>query len=174
MWVVPSRLLRSTACVFTFAALTGTHGAGSLIGYERAGVPPPDDVMRLTELTVELDAPDTVELGRPVQITLRVRNDGGAPAALELTGRPIAFDLIVTRSNGTVVWRRLRGEIVSMVLQVAILQPNESLEFAHTWDQRDDTGRVVRAGSYLVRGELPGPDGTLASEPRRIVISGTA
>lgn len=124
-------------------------------------------------MTIELDVPDTVDLGRPVPITLRVRNEGGAPAALELTGRPIAFDLTVTRSDGTEVWRRLRGEIVSMVLQVAILQPNEALEFAHTWDQRDDAGRPVRAGSYLVRGELPGPDGTRASEPRRLIIAGT-
>jgi hypothetical protein len=123
-------------------------------------------------VTVELDVPDTVELGRPVQITLRVRNDGGAPAQLELTGRPIAFDLIVMRTDGTELWRRLRGEIVSMALQIAILEPNEALEFAHTWDQRDDTGRMVRAGSYLVRGELPGPDGTLASEPRRILVIG--
>jgi hypothetical protein len=122
-------------------------------------------------MRVELEFPVSVSLGDAVPITLRVRNDDTEPAELALTGRPIAFDIAVRRPDGTKVWERLRGETISMMLQVAILAPGESLEFAHEWDQRDSAGREVAAGVYLVHGSVSAEDRELVSEPRRLVIA---
>lgn len=122
-------------------------------------------------MKVELELPVSVLPGDAVPITLRVRNDDTMPAELALTGRPIAFDIVVRRLDGTEVWKRLRGQTVSMMLQVAILAPGESLEFAHQWDQRDSAGREVAAGVYLVHGSLTAEDRELVSEPRRLVIA---
>lgn len=122
-------------------------------------------------MRVELELPATVAPGTLVPITIRARNDEAQPAALSLTGNPVAVDIIVHNAGGTEVWRRLRGTIVSAMLQVANLQPGESLDFAQAWDQRDNAGRRVAAGEYLVQGILPGPNGALASEPRRLVIA---
>ena len=126
-----------------------------------------DVVMR-----VELELPAKVVSGAPVPVTVRVRNDGIQPAELSLTGNPVAFDIIVQDRGGSEVWSRLRGQIVSMILQVAILQPGECVEFVHAWDQRDNAGRRVAEGDYRVQGILPGPEGALRSEPRRLVIAG--
>lgn len=123
-------------------------------------------------MRLELELPGSVSLGDAVPITLRVRNDATEPAELALTGRPIAFDIVVRRQDGTEVWKRLRGQTVSMMLQVAILAPGESLEFAHEWDQRDSAGREVAAGVFLVHGSLFAEDRELVSEPRRLTISG--
>jgi hypothetical protein len=123
-------------------------------------------------MIVELDVPNSVNRGDAVPMTVRVRNDDTDPAELALTGRPIAFDLVVQEPDGTEVWRRLRGEMLSMVLQVRILEPGEALDFRDVWDQRDNAGRGVSAGIYVVRGVLASPDRQLTSEPRQLVISG--
>ncbi len=123
-------------------------------------------------MVVEIELPSSVRIGTPVPVTLRVRNTGTAPAELALTGLPIAFDIFVDRTDSTEVWSRLHGETISMMLQVAILRPGESLEFKHAWDQRDNDRQAVPAGTYSVRGSLATPDRELRSEPRRLVISG--
>lgn len=105
-------------------------------------------------MTVELLIPAHVRAGEPVPITLRATNHGTGPATLYLRGRPVAFDVIVTDARGTVVWRRLRGATISMVLQVRELAPGESLELKDTWDQRTSTGVRVPPGQYRLTGRL--------------------
>jgi hypothetical protein len=151
--------------------LAGALGVDSLSGNERVGVNEPHD-NGLFKMIVELELPARVNVGEPVPMRLKVRNDGAEPAELALTGSPIAFDIVVEQLDGTEVWRRLRGDAVSMMLQVTILQPGQSLEFTHRWDQRDTSGRAVRAGTYTVGGSVSTPDGKLESKSRRLVISG--
>jgi len=105
-------------------------------------------------MTVELSAPPTVRTGEPVPLTIRVTNRGAAPATLYLRGRPIAFDLIVTDARGKVVWRRLQGAITSMVLQVRVLEPGDTLTLEDTWQQRTNAGSPVPAGVYHLKGQL--------------------
>lgn len=163
------RHLRNASAI-AFVALAGALGAGSLSGNERVGVNG-HDIDNL-KMIVELELPVRVNVGEPVPMILRVRNGGTAPAELALTGSPIAFDIVVYQPHGTEVWSRMHGETVSMMLQVAILKPGESLEFKHTWDQRGNDRQAVPAGTYTVRGSLAAPDRELMSEPRRLVISG--
>lgn len=105
-------------------------------------------------MTLQLSVPDHVRTGEPVPITLRVTNRGTAPATLYLRGRPIAFDVIVTDAKGTVVWRRLQGATISMVLQVRQLKPGETLTLEDTWQQRTGGGAPVEPGRYRLIGKL--------------------
>jgi hypothetical protein len=57
------------------------------------------------------------------------------------------------------VWRRLSGATLLMVLGVRELAPSETLEFEDTWLQRDRAGRPVPAGRYRLTGIVPGEPG---------------
>jgi hypothetical protein len=164
------RQIRVTTFVTTVLSLASTGGIDSLGVPERVDEALPREI-GLAKMVVEIELPSSVSIRMPVPVTLRVRNTGTGPAELALTGRPIAFDIVVERTDGTEVWSRLHGETVSMMLQVTILQPGESLEFKHSWDQRDNDRQAVPAGTYAVRGAVFTPDRKLESEGRRLVIS---
>ncbi len=87
-------------------------------------------------------------------VTLRVTNAGKKPYELYLRGRPIAFDIIVARSSGEIVWRRLEGQTIPAILQVRVLTPGESLELRDQWNQRTNGGELVGPGDYALRGAL--------------------
>ena len=105
-------------------------------------------------LRLELDFPEEVRAGQEVLITLRAENTAERTLDLYLTGEPPAFDLIVTDEEGEVIWRRLEGEVVTMVLRLEALGPGEALTFSHRWDLRDADGVPVPPGAYTVRGKL--------------------
>jgi hypothetical protein len=90
-----------------------------------------------------------------VPITLRVSNDGSQPVELHLRGRAIAFDIVVAREDGTIVWRRLEDRTVPAILQVIELAPGGSLELRDVWDQSTNAGKPVGPGRYRVEGTLP-------------------
>jgi len=96
-----------------------------------------------------------VRIGEPVPITLRLTNTNDRPVELHLQGRQIAFNIIVAREDGTVVWRRLEGEVVLGILQIRTLAPGEVLELTDVWRQRSKSGRPVEPGVYAIQGALP-------------------
>jgi hypothetical protein len=104
--------------------------------------------------TVELDVPREVQAGEPVPMTLRVTNTGDRPLTLHLRGRPIAFDLVVSRQDGSLVWRRLEGAMIAMVLQVRTLAPGETLQLEDVWQQQGARGTRVGPGDYTVTAAL--------------------
>ena len=106
-------------------------------------------------MLLELAVPAEVPAGHPVPIVLRVRNTVDAARDLALQGRPTAYDVIVTRRDGTIVWRRLEGKVIQSILQLRTLEAGESLEFRHSWNQRSNSGERVPPGEYLVTGVLP-------------------
>lgn len=114
------------------------------------------DSMRL-----EIVLPDSVRVREPVPVTLRLTNTGREPLTVYLQGRPIAFDLTVRNLDGTIVWRRLEGEVVPAILAVRQLEPGASLEFEEVWRQVSNAGETVPPGDYRVTGALP----TDAPEP---------
>jgi hypothetical protein len=122
-------------------------------------------------MTLDLVLPGTVQVGDSVSIMLRVTNTGRKPATLYSQGRPTAFDIVVARPDGSLVWHRLNQAVISSVLQVRELAPGEMLEFEDSWDQRDDRGQAVSAGEYRVTGVLPtDPPAELRSRPARLRI----
>jgi hypothetical protein len=109
----------------------------------------------LGPMTLHLVMPARVRVGEGVPITLRLTNAGRRAADVYLQGRPAAFDIVVTRRDGTPVWRRLEGAVVPAVLQVRSLAPGAVLEFRDSWPQRTNLGAAVEPGDYLVTGVLP-------------------
>ena len=88
-------------------------------------------------------------------MVMRLSNTGNAARDLALQGRPSAYDVIVTRRDGAIVWRRLEGEVIQSILRLQTLAPGESLEFRQSWNQRDNSGQRVPPGEYFVTGVLP-------------------
>lgn len=125
----------------------------------------------LGSMTLQIVLPDTVRAGEAVPITLRLMNTGQSPATIYLQGRPVAFDIIVSRRDGAAVWRRLEGAVVSAVLQVRSLAPGEVLEFRDSWSQQSNLGKSVGPGEYLVTGVLPtDPPAELRTAPKPLRI----
>jgi hypothetical protein len=122
-------------------------------------------------MTLDIRLPAEARTGDPVAITLRLTNTSGKPLTIYLQGRPVAFDLVVSRRDGTLVWRRLEGAVISAVLQVRSLAPGEVLEFSDTWSQQTNLGTAVEPGEYLVTGVLPtDPPAELRTRPARLTI----
>ena len=100
--------------------------------------------------------PPEARAGDSVSIVLRLVNDGSVPVDVPLQGRPVAFDVSVTRPDGSLVWRRLEGEVVTAILQLRSVPAGDTLVFQANWDQRDArrpagaTGRVSRHGIRAV------------------------
>jgi hypothetical protein len=116
--------------------------------------PIPVVVMPADSPTVTLEVPPVVRAGEAVPLTLRVTNPGDRPLTLHLRGRPIAFDLVVRDEDGSVVWRRLEGAMIAMVLQVRTLAPGEMLVLEDTWRHQTTRGTAVRPGDYTVTAAL--------------------
>lgn len=109
---------------------------------------------RQDSLSLTLVLPAEVRAGGRVPITLRVENHERGPLDLYLRGRTTTFDVEVTDTGGTVVWRRLEGEIIPAIVHLRTLAPGERFEIGTTWDQRTTQGRPIPPGAYSVRGLL--------------------
>ena len=101
-----------------------------------------DDALRLT-----LIAPAETRAGARVPFTLRVENTSARPLELALRGREIAFDVIVSTTDGAIVWRRLDGAVIPGILQLRVLGPGEHLDLRASWES-------ATPGSYFARGAL--------------------
>jgi len=117
-------------------------------------------------LVLLLDLPPAVRAGEEVTIAVTLANRGAAPVEVG----SISPDVVVTRDDGSEVWRRSRHEPppASPATPASALRPNEMRGSGYAWNQRDDTGQPVPPGTYRVRAESAAPK--LASEPRPITI----
>ena len=142
-----------------------------LFGWGAPGrVPVPSTPLSQSTMRLTLEVPDTVRLGEPVPIRLKLVNPSNHPVDVVLQGRPTAFDVIVSGSTGP-VWRRLEREVVAAILQLRRLGPSDSLVLDTEWDQRDRSGVPVSPGEYTVTGELPSdPPAAFRSPPARLRI----
>lgn len=122
-------------------------------------------------LRVELVAPAAVRAGERVPVTIRITNPSDKPIDAYFVGREIAFDIVVRKGDSSVVWRRLTGRGVQMVLQVRTLAPGQTLELGDTWSQQTDAGGVMAPGSYSVQGVVLGQGKEeMRTEPKKLEI----
>jgi hypothetical protein len=153
------------------ACLLGPAGAACDVD---ARPPSPEEAVTTAgapdSLRLRLELPDEVEAGAPVPITLVAKNVTDRALELYLTGRPVAFDLTVIDEAGAVVWRRLEGQMILMVLRIETLAPGAALELHDTWDQRTNEGVRVPPGAYTVRGEILAEGERLPTPPRELRI----
>ena len=145
---------------------TGTPEATTPISDDTVDDAPSDS------LRLRLDVPREVAAGDPVPMRLRVENVAGRALDLYLTGREIAFDLIVESAAGTVAWRRLHDQVIPQILRVEQLAPGDTLVLEDAWDQRSNDGEPVAPGTYAVRGEVLTEDEPLVAGPATLRIVG--
>jgi hypothetical protein len=105
-------------------------------------------------LRLWLDVPAQVRAGAPVAVTVHVENISIRALDLYLRGRELTFDVVVTRADGSVVWRRLEGEVIPAILRVETLAPGRRISATAEWDQRTRSGERAGPGSYSVRAEI--------------------
>lgn len=122
-------------------------------------------------VSVSVDAGDTVAHGDRVPIVIRVTNTTSAPVDLYLRGREVTFDIVVTDTAGSELWRRLEDETIPAILQLKTLRAGETIELRDEWNQRTRSGRPVGIGEYQVSASVV-TDGTssLLSSPARLSI----
>jgi hypothetical protein len=89
-----------------------------------------------------------------VGISLSVENDTPRTLDLYLRGRAPTFDVIITRYDGALVWRRLENEIIPAIVSLRTLSAAERFELTTMWDQRTNAGGRADAGEYTARGIL--------------------
>jgi hypothetical protein len=122
-------------------------------------------------MRVEITVPAEVRRGDSVPIALRLVNDSDTAVDVALGGRPVAFDVTVVRTDGTLVWRRMAGETVTAILQLRTVAAGESIDFRTAWNQRSASGAPVPAGEYSVTGIIPSdPPTEFRSDPARLRI----
>lgn len=102
-------------------------------------------------------------------LVFRVGNSGREPVTLQLLGRSPTADFRIFDSRGRIVWTLLRGQTMLGALRLHPLGAGETLTFRQAWNQRDDMGSLVPAGTYLIRAILltDRPEG-LASPDARV------
>jgi hypothetical protein len=114
-----------------------------------------------------LDVPARVRVGDEVTLAATLVNRGGESVTLPGEGP----DFVVTRSDGSEVWRRSRHTDAPSSPDPIVLKPNDMHGSGYAWDQHDDDGRPVLAGTYRVRAMLAAPTGQIASAARTIVVT---
>jgi Intracellular proteinase inhibitor len=119
---------------------------------------------------LELEVAPRVRAGAPVRIRLRARNVTQRTVDLYLRGRTLTFDVVITRADGEVVWRRLEGETIPAIVRLRPLAPGEKLDAATTWNQRTNAGRAVGPGDLIVEGSLLLEGEPLRAPPRPLTI----
>ena len=121
--------------------------------------------MNPESIRLELNGPTEARVGSPIPIALRLRNLRDQPIDLYLRGRTIAFDVIVRRDSGEVVWRRLENAIIPAILRIETLPPHGMLELRADWSLETNTGAPITPGTYAVQGILFTEDAELSTVP---------
>ena len=111
-------------------------------------------------IRLELDMPAAAQIDAPLALTLRLVNGHDNAVEITLRGRTIAFDVVVRRRGGAVVWRRLENAAIPAIARLEMLGPREVLTLRTVWDLTTNDGAPALAGEYLVEGVLftDGPD----------------
>jgi hypothetical protein len=147
-------LLLVPACTIERRGAPGTEPGTELdIGSATAG----DSVV------VEIAAPRYAAVGDTVPINVVVHNNREREIDLNLTGREIAFDIVVTRSDSTIVWQRLRNVVIQPIVQLKTLMPGESFTLTDRW-------QATEAGSFIIGAELPTDSKPLLAKPVGLVV----
>jgi hypothetical protein len=147
-WLPKQRLL-------SFAALPAPrpvigHAASGVIQRPGANT---QQASRASGLQLRLTSDRSAyKAGDPVMLTLTVTNPGATPVTLQFPSAQ-QYDFEVRR-GGQAIWRWSAGRMFTQALTSLTIGPGEKRVFTQTWNQRDDNGQAVAAGSYEAVGTL--------------------
>lgn len=102
-------------------------------------------------LRVDFSAPAEVHAGDSAALRLSLHNETRSDVPVTLNGsHGWAFDPLVRRSDGALVWERLAHVILADVALSVMVHPGDSLVFEATWPLVDNGGHPVAPGTYTV------------------------
>lgn len=111
-------------------------------------------------LELVAETPDEVARGEDVLMKMVLRNTGDVAVDVEIGQEPFTngttvpiFNFFVFAEDTDVV-RQRRTFFAPLGPTPYALQPNDTLEFEWSWDQRDQDGESVASGTYQVIGTL--------------------
>lgn len=121
---------------------------------EEVEAPAPNRPQRIAAaLNAQLVVSDEMPDGsRPVRFDFIVSNRSNRPLAIPFRSGQ-QFDIQVLQ-EGRLVWNWARNRSFTQALTSTTLEPGEELRFTGRWNFRDNRGRQVQPGRYLVRGIL--------------------
>ena len=108
-------------------------------------------------LRVSIHAPTEVQVGDSVPIELRIANVTANTLSVNLQGREIVFDIVVSTTDGTPIWRRLQGQTTQSILRIETLAAGQILRLRDVW-------RAGAEGEFQVRGLVPTDAAPLQTE----------
>jgi hypothetical protein len=88
--------------------------------------------------------------GETITLELTITNMSGSPQTLTFTSSQ-SFDFLVGRDSG-IVWDWAHGKAFLAVITEIKFQPLEVKKIQGVWDQKDNKGAQVPAGSYQAQG----------------------
>lgn len=141
-------------------------------------------------IDLTLDLPDTVRRGENIPLKLTLQHNGEDPVMLGIGGYgpdELFYNFIIATSDSLRVWARVKYYYPYALEDIlgldTLLYKGDIMEFEHIWDQRDEKGKRVSPGKYLVFGVIHGwinsPDpaehpewavGDFGTEGKRFVI----
>ncbi|MEW6524333.1 MAG: BsuPI-related putative proteinase inhibitor [Bacillota bacterium] len=98
--------------------------------------------------------PPNPAAGAGTEFTLELTNRGTSKVVLEFNTSQ-EFDLVI-KSGSTTAWRWSGGMMFLQVITRKELAPGESLGYRVRWDGKDQDGKTLPAGTYMVSAEFKG------------------
>jgi heat shock protein HslJ len=130
---------------------------------------PPDQAF-LAAIDYSLEAPSQVAYGETVDMTLTLQNISNGPVQVPMGGIP-SHDFVISTIEGENIWRWQCGQVILDIMGGETLEPGEEMELVGEWEQVDNRGEPVPAGTYLIRGALMmDPPERLVTPPHRLEV----
>ena len=131
------------------------------------GIPPSEELRRAIDHSLEVIS--LAAYGETVSLKLTLKNSSDAPVQFYTGSSP--HDFVVATVHGQEVWHWRCGKTFPMIMRQINLEPGEELVLVGEWEQMDNWGEPVPAGTYLIRGMLIfQPAGILATPPQELNV----
>lgn len=131
------------------------------------GIPPSEELRRAIDHSLEVVS--LAAYGETVSLKLTLKNRSDVPVQFYTGSSP--HDFVVATVHGQEVWHWRCGKAFPAVMVGRHLEPGEELVLVGEWEQMDNWGEPVPAGTYLIRGMLIfEPVGILATPPQELEV----
>ena len=124
----------------------------------------------LAAIGYSLEAPSQAAYGKTVGVKVTLRNISNEPVLVPMGSVP-AYDFVISTIEGENIWRWQCGQVILDIMGGETLEPGEEMELVGEWEQVDNRGEPVPAGTYLIRGALMmDPPERLVTPPHRLEV----
>ena len=131
------------------------------------GTVPSEELRRAIDYSLE--AVSQADYGETVSMKLTLKNSSDGPVQF-YTGSP-PHDFVISTPGDHEIWHWMCGQHTQAKMRQINLEPGEELVLVGEWEQMNNWGEPVSAGTYLIRGVLVmEPAGILATPPQELEV----